>query len=129
MGLINAPLNNNNVPKFINKMDKNKNEKGNPDYENMSDQKTGSALYIKTHEDFNNEHPEHDDSGLINGNNPNPESNIAEFETKKTGKEINETIKDNNETAKSYTCPMHPEVISDKPGKCPKCGMDLIEKK
>lgn len=28
-----------------------------------------------------------------------------------------------------YTCPMHPEVISDKPGKCPKCGMDLVEKK
>lgn len=26
---------------------------------------------------------------------------------------------------KTYTCPMHPEVISDKPGQCPKCGMDL----
>lgn len=25
-----------------------------------------------------------------------------------------------------YTCPMHPEVQSDKPGKCPKCGMDLL---
>lgn len=28
-----------------------------------------------------------------------------------------------------YTCSMHPEVTSDKPGKCPKCGMDLIKKK
>jgi multidrug efflux pump subunit AcrA (membrane-fusion protein) len=27
-----------------------------------------------------------------------------------------------------YTCPMHPEVISDTPGKCPKCGMDLVKK-
>ncbi|HLE49692.1 MAG TPA: heavy metal translocating P-type ATPase [Patescibacteria group bacterium] len=27
-----------------------------------------------------------------------------------------------------YTCPMHPEVSSDKPGKCPKCGMELIMK-
>lgn len=27
-----------------------------------------------------------------------------------------------------YTCVMHPEVISDKPGKCPKCGMDLVPK-
>jgi hypothetical protein len=27
-----------------------------------------------------------------------------------------------------YTCPMHPEVISDKPGKCPKCGMTLAPK-
>jgi len=25
-----------------------------------------------------------------------------------------------------YTCPMHPEIISDKPGKCPKCEMDLV---
>lgn len=28
-----------------------------------------------------------------------------------------------------YTCVMHPEVISGKPGKCPKCGMDLVLKK
>ncbi|HEY4789085.1 MAG TPA: heavy metal-binding domain-containing protein, partial [Bacteroidales bacterium] len=27
-----------------------------------------------------------------------------------------------------YTCEMHPEVVSDKPGKCPKCGMELTEK-
>lgn len=25
-----------------------------------------------------------------------------------------------------YTCPMHPQVISDTPGKCPICGMDLV---
>ena len=27
-----------------------------------------------------------------------------------------------------YICPMHPEVIKDKPGKCPKCGMNLEKK-
>ncbi|KAK3604854.1 hypothetical protein CHS0354_000516 [Potamilus streckersoni] len=26
----------------------------------------------------------------------------------------------------TYTCPMHPEVISDKPGACPICKMDLV---
>jgi hypothetical protein len=26
-----------------------------------------------------------------------------------------------------YTCPMHPEVKSDKAGKCPKCGMTLVK--
>lgn len=31
-------------------------------------------------------------------------------------------------SATVYTCPMHPEVTSDKPGKCPKCGMDLVPK-
>ena len=25
-----------------------------------------------------------------------------------------------------YTCPMHHEITSDKPGKCSKCGMDLV---
>ena len=24
-----------------------------------------------------------------------------------------------------YTCPMHPEIVSDQPGECPKCGMAL----
>ncbi len=28
-----------------------------------------------------------------------------------------------------YYCPMDTDVVSDKPGKCPKCGMDLVEKK
>lgn len=27
-----------------------------------------------------------------------------------------------------YTCPMHPQIIRDKPGKCPICGMDLVPK-
>jgi Cu(I)/Ag(I) efflux system membrane fusion protein len=27
-----------------------------------------------------------------------------------------------------YTCPMHPEIVRDKPGKCPICGMNLVKK-
>lgn len=29
-------------------------------------------------------------------------------------------------SAQKYTCPMHPEVVMDAPGKCPKCGMTLV---
>jgi len=28
--------------------------------------------------------------------------------------------------AGKYTCPMHPEVVQDGPGSCPKCGMALV---
>jgi hypothetical protein len=41
------------------------------------------------------------------------------------------TVKKNateQKVSKQYTCPMHPEVVSDKPGRCPKCGMALVEK-
>jgi Cu+-exporting ATPase len=31
-------------------------------------------------------------------------------------------------TTLKYTCSMHPEVVQDKPGNCPKCGMALVEK-
>lgn len=27
-----------------------------------------------------------------------------------------------------YTCPMHPEIIREKPGNCPICGMQLVKK-
>jgi len=43
-------------------------------------------------------------------------------QNKKKGEEVLKT----SET--SYTCPMHPEVTSDKPGICPKCGMALEPK-
>ncbi|MGI5817354.1 MAG: heavy metal-binding domain-containing protein [Armatimonadota bacterium] len=26
----------------------------------------------------------------------------------------------------TYTCPMHPEVTQDRPGRCPECGMFLV---
>src|SRR5256714_6040221 len=33
-----------------------------------------------------------------------------------------------HEKKQKYTCPMHPEVITDHPGDCPKCGMTLVPK-
>lgn len=33
---------------------------------------------------------------------------------------------DIQQTGTIYTCPMHPEIKQDKPGSCPKCGMNLV---
>jgi FtsP/CotA-like multicopper oxidase with cupredoxin domain len=30
------------------------------------------------------------------------------------------------EAPAAYVCPMHPEVVSDQPGRCPRCGMKLL---
>lgn len=32
------------------------------------------------------------------------------------------------DAAVTYTCPMHPDVVSDRPGQCPRCGMALVKR-
>jgi len=44
----------------------------------------------------------------------------AQTTTTAPKKEVQKTV---------YTCPMHPKEISDKKGKCSKCGMDLVATK
>jgi hypothetical protein len=41
-----------------------------------------------------------------------------------------DTTKKSKSAKVVYTCPMHPDVIAYKPGKCPKpgCGMTLVKK-
>jgi hypothetical protein len=52
--------------------------------------------------------------------------NMKKEDVKKDAVKKDETKKD---AAKFYyTCTMHPDVHADKPGKCPKCGMDLVKK-
>lgn len=36
---------------------------------------------------------------------------------------------EHEQKAAKYTCPMHPEVVMDHPGVCPKCGMKLVPMK
>ena len=31
-----------------------------------------------------------------------------------------------DEKKQTYTCPMHPQIVQNKPGTCPICGMDLV---
>lgn len=40
----------------------------------------------------------------------------------------NEVMEEKKMDAASYACPMHPDMTSDKSGKCSKCGMDLVKK-
>ena len=35
------------------------------------------------------------------------------------------TDKNKQDTGRQFTCPMHPEIVKDGPGSCPKCGMAL----
>jgi Heavy metal binding domain len=44
------------------------------------------------------------------------------------GQSTGEATSKNGQTV-HYTCSMHPEVLQDKPGDCPKCGMKLVEKR
>jgi Heavy metal binding domain len=55
----------------------------------------------------------------------------AAYTNADSGKNISRVVSYSTITDSSkitYICPMHPEVISDKPGQCPKCGMDLVLK-
>jgi hypothetical protein len=46
-----------------------------------------------------------------------------------TGKEKMSSDKLDTTSEVIYTCTMHPEVTTGKPGICPKCGMALMQKK
>lgn len=59
-------------------------------------------------------------------NSTNAQTQTTKKETKK------ETTKETTTTkpvAVKYTCPEHHDVVTNKPGKCPKCGMTLVAKK
>ena len=88
-------------------------------------QDSGSMLNQKTNEDFNKEKPNPNtpDFKIANG------KNMGNGDQGTSDKKTTEIKGKKGEAMKTYTCPMHPEVKSDKPGKCSKCGMELMEKK
>ncbi|MBP7654877.1 hypothetical protein KA977_15765 [Candidatus Dependentiae bacterium] len=65
---------------------------------------------------------------LTNKKNKSKSNNTSSV--KSSHKIIKELQDESNEQAtnETFTCPMHPEVVRDRPGKCPKCGMELVLK-
>jgi hypothetical protein len=53
-------------------------------------------------------------AGCNNNSNKSNSSSTSNTDTSKMAKAV------------KYTCTMHPEVISDTPGHCPKCGMQMV---
>ena len=73
--------------------------------------------------------------GMQHGTVAQPEKKAVADEMKKTSDEMKKTsdaMKQKSDEMKPgatiYTCPMHPQIHSDKPGKCPICGMTLKKK-
>lgn len=52
-------------------------------------------------------------------------NNTPNHSVKKSATTVKDTATQNKEGI-VYTCPMHPQIRSDKPGKCPICGMTLV---
>jgi len=87
------------------------------------------------------EHKEHTGKmeghqGMQHGAVAQPEQKALADEMKKTSEQMKKTsdaMKQKSDEMKPaatiYTCPMHPQIKSDKPGKCPICGMTLKKKK
>ncbi len=73
--------------------------------------------------------------GMQHGAAAQPEKKVVADEMKKTSDEMKATsdaMKQKSDEIKPratiYTCPVHPQIQSDKPGKCPICGMTLKKK-
>jgi len=72
-------------------MDKRNNNQSTNNFPTMLGQKTGSMLDKKTNEDFNNEHPDHDASGLIKDSSSNDNINKATMAKQTVDKIITQT--------------------------------------
>lgn len=54
---------------------------------------------------------------------------VALATSAQTGKNTKSKSKSGTTNKLTYSCPMHPDVVMNKPGKCSKCGMDLTKSK
>ena len=94
--------------------------KGKHDYITMG----GMFTILKVREELSN----YSDPGWYENPNGTLAAPATDSELRENGIPVSQ--KNSKKVVKDsiYVCPMHSEVSSKKPGKCPKCGMGLIEK-
>jgi len=65
---------------------------------------------------------------MLQPNQPVGNESVAQVSHETVTSTPNVTNASPSELSLKYTCPMasHADVVSDKPGKCPKCEMDLV---
>ncbi len=71
---------------------------------------------------WDDEEPAHDDAPLVGMPAPKPSLSAAPEHSAPTP--MHSAVV--TAPAADFSCPMHPDVHSAHPGKCPKCGMDLV---
>ena len=70
---------------------------------------------VKTESDSSASHQQHGDSNPPTG-----------YENNKHIEMANADLNKGAQSFQRYTCPMHPQIVQDAPGKCPLCGMTLV---
>ena len=59
----------------------------------------------------------------------NPDNKADNTQQNNADNKVDHTQHNNADNKKEvYTCPMHPQILKDQPGKCPICGMELLKK-
>ena len=82
---------------------------------------------VKTESDVNQPHPT-SDAGLKTEQDDMAHAMVPPEHHEPASLDIPEEQTHQHHTP-SYVCPMHPQIVSEHPGSCPICGMDLVLKK
>jgi len=113
-----------NLRTAVNKMTGSESKENTPEYQNNMPNMPGMSMNSKTVDNVSHT-PASMDEMDMGSSNQNESSNVNQT----SGDNGNSSEKKTSTKNKVvYICPMDKDVVSDKPGKCPKCGMDLVKK-
>ena len=79
------------------------------------------------HDDHAHHHSEENDNGHDHDHDHDHESDHDHEAQEHVADSVAERMAP-SDRASQYTCPMHPQIVRDEPGRCPICGMALVER-